>query len=325
MARGALVVGEALVDEVTGADGTITRHPGGSPANVAVGLARLDVGTELLTCLGPDPRGEALRLHLAGAGVGLRATTADAPAATSSAHALLNAQGAAEYSFNLVWEPGDFTPGPVRLLHTGSLAMVVEPGASQVLAALDAAEPGTVVSIDPNVRPRLGFSPERVRAQFERFAGRAHLVKLSDEDLTWVYPGAPIEEVADRLHDLGVRLVVVTRGAKGCALSAPGWRSELVAPTVTVVDTIGAGDSFMSGLLHALLACGGEDALRAGTMSRQQVEAWARTALRCAAITVGRAGAQPPRAEELPLDAQSDTISSVPANTSPEARSTIVV
>lgn len=150
-------------------------------------------------------------------------------------------------------------------------------------------------------------------------------MKLSDEDLAWMYPGMSLEAVAARLHRLGVRLVVVTRGANGCTLATPDWHSELAAPRVSVVDTIGAGDSFMSGLLCALLASGGEVELRARTVSRQQAEAWARTALRCAAITVGRAGAQPPFAQELLTAAQRDTISSVAPNTSPEAISTIVV
>lgn len=321
----ALVVGEALTDIVRSAGGEVSRRPGGSPANVAVGLARLGVGTELLTCLGADGPGERLRAHLVGAGVGLRTMTAAVPPATSSAHAVLDADGAAEYSFDLAWGPGDFTPGPARLLHTGSLATVVAPGADQVLSALAATEPGTVVSIDVNARPGLGLSRQQVRARLERVARHAHLVKLSDEDLEWVYPSASAEQVAERLHGLGVHLVVVTRGAKGCLLVAPRWRSELPATAVSVVDTIGAGDSFMSGLLFALLASGAESDLYDGTVSRVQAEAWATTALRCAAITVGRAGAQPPFAHELPASAQSDTISSVPANTSPEAMSTIVV
>lgn len=319
----ALVIGEALTDIVLAADGTESSRPGGSPANVAVGLARLDVRTELVTSLGADTAGEGLRTHLEGAGVDLRPAAAVPPERTSSARAILDPQGAAVYSFDLAWEPGAIAPGPVRLLHTGSLAMVVEPGASQVLAALTAAEPGTVISIDPNVRPHLGVPREHVRRQLERFAGHAHLVKLSDEDLSWTYPGASYREVAERLHGHGAQLVVVTRGAQGCLLFAPRWHSELTAPTATLVDTIGAGDSFMSGLLRALLASGHDEALCTGTVSRHQAEAWAGIAMRCAALTVGRVGAQPPRTEEL--EAQSDTISSVPASTSPEARSTIVV
>lgn len=319
----ALVIGEALTDVVLAADGEESSRPGGSPANVAVGLARLNVRTELMTSLGADAEGESLRAHLEGAGVGLRPAITGPPERTSSARAVLDSLGAAEYSFDLTWEPGEIAPGPVRLLHTGSLAMVVEPGASQVLAALTTAEPGTVISIDPNVRPHLGLSREHVRTQLERFAGHAHLVKLSDEDLSWTFPGTPLQEVAEWLHHVGVQLVVVTRGAEGCLLFAPAWHSALAAPMAPLVDTIGAGDSFMSGLLSAVLVSDGVQALRAGTVSQQQAEAWAGIAMRCAAITVGRAGAQPPRADEL--EAHSDTISSVPTNTTPEAISTMVV
>lgn len=298
----ALVVGEALMDVVRSPDGKVRHRPGGSPANVAVGLARLGVSTELLCSLGPEAHGAALRAHLVAAGVVLRSPMGPAPSATSTAEARLDADGAASYHFDISWDPGPFEAGPVRLLHTGSLAAVVEPGADDVVAALAAADPGTLISLDPNVRPSLGLGPEQVRVRCELAARHAHVVKMSDEDLSWMYPGASLDLVAERLHGLGVRLLVVTRGVQGCVLAAPGWRSELPAPSVPVVDTIGAGDSFMSGLLFAILASGGDAGLRTGTMHRHQAEAWARIALRSAAITVGRAGAQPPLAEELPQE-----------------------
>lgn len=324
-AAAALVVGEALIDEVLTADGEVTSVPGGSPANVAVGLARLGVRTELLCTLGEDAQGETLRTHLRGAGVGLRTPAAASPAATSTARAVLDAEGAAQYAFAVDWEPGPFRPGPVPLLHTGSLAMMLEPGASQVEDALAAAEPGTLRSLDPNVRPSLGLAPGEMRERIERFAPHVHVLKLSDEDLSFVHPGVSAERALDALHAAGTPLVVLTRGAGGCTLSTPEGRRDLEATPAAVVDTIGAGDSFMAGLLFAILRSGGVQELLDGAASWPRLESWARTAMHCAAITVGRAGAEPPWARELDAAVQRETISSVPAKTRPEASRTIVV
>ena len=308
----ALVVGEALIDVVHAADGSVTSRPGGSPANVAVGLARLGVRTELLTTLGPDRHGDALRAHLGDAAVGLRAPTAPPPAVTSTARAVLDRRGAAEYTFDLDWDPGPIRSGDVRLLHTGSIAMMVEPGASQVEAAFAAAGPGTILSVDPNVRPSLGLAPGEVRARIERLASRAHVLKLSDEDLSWVLPDLSTDRALDHLHAAGAALVFMTRGADGCTLSTPTFRADLEAPPAAVMDTIGAGDSFMAGLLWAILDSDGAQDLLDRSPSRSHLESWARIAMRCAAITVGRAGAQPPWAAELAATDHDGTTSSVP-------------
>lgn len=296
-----LVIGESLVDIVLAADGTTRSAPGGSPANVAVGLSRLGVATELLTSLGDDAHGDLLRTHLASSGVTVRST---APAAaTSTAEARLDADGAADYHFSISWDPGTISTGAARLIHTGSLALCLRPGADEVLAALAGADPRTLVSIDPNLRPSLSPDREQARELVESAVRHAHVVKLSDEDMEWIYPGRRLEDVLARLHELGAVLAVVTRGARGCVASAPGWRRELAAQPASVVDTIGAGDSFMSGLLAAILHAGGDHGLLRGEVPQEQAEHWIGTALRSAAITVGRAGAQPPSAEELPLGA----------------------
>lgn len=294
-----LVVGEALIDVVHRADGTVQRIPGGSPANVAVGLARLGVSTQLLCCLGSDDLGDDLRAHLREEGVELRPPAAPAPPVTSTADAFIEPDGAAEYRFTVQWDPGPFIPGAVRLLHVGSMAALIEPGSTDVMAALAAVDPGTVITLDPNVRPSLGFSPEAVRERIEQVARFAHLVKMSDEDLAWMYPDRSLDQVAARLHGFGVRLLAVTRGGRGCVMVAPGWMHEVPAVPVSVVDTIGAGDSFMSGMIASILGTGSDDALRDGDVGQDLCTTWAMTALRSAAITVSRAGAQPPTADEL--------------------------
>ena len=297
--RDVLVVGEALADVVVRPDGTGEVRPGGSPANVAVGLARLGIPTDLLCRLGADAHGDVLRDHLGRAGVGPHRRRAGPPRRTSTAAATVGADGAASYRFDIDWDIAAIDPGPVRAFHTGSLATVLEPGASFVLAALGALPPETLVSFDPNVRPAFGIPREEVLARTERMARHAHIVKMSDEDLDWLYPDASLGEVAARMHSLGVRLVVVTRGARGCHLSTPEWTIELPAAPVSVVDTIGAGDAFMSGLLFAVLDTDGDRLLRSGDVPQHVAEEWARIALRSAAITVGRRGAQPPWPADL--------------------------
>ncbi|WP_087484817.1 carbohydrate kinase family protein [Brachybacterium massiliense] len=299
----ALVIGEALTDIVHEADGTVLSRPGGSPANVAVGLARLGVPTALLTRLGADVNGGALREHLEQSGVRLREAGTEPPERAPTAEARIGPDGAATYRFDIDWNPGQIRLDPVRVVHTGSLATAIEPGAAAVEAALAAANPGTLISFDPNVRPSLGLPVEDIRGRVERIAGLAHVMKMSDEDLEWLYPAESVGDVAARMHEAGEALFLVTRGARGCALSTPRWTSEIPALPVTVADTIGAGDAFMSGLLFAILTAGGDQALRDGNVRQDAAEAWATTALRSAAITVGRRGAQPPFLADLAEDA----------------------
>lgn len=298
----ALVIGEALTDIVHEADGTVLSRPGGSPANVAVGLARLGVPTALLTRLGADVNGDALREHLEQSGVRLREAGTEPPERAPTAEAQIGPDGAATYRFDIDWNPGQIRLDPVRLVHTGSLATAIEPGAAAVEAALAAAHPGTLISFDPNVRPSLGLPVEGIRGRVERIASLAHVVKMSDEDLEWLYPAESVGDVATRMHEAGVALFLVTRGAQGCTLSTPHWTSEIPALPVTVADTIGAGDAFMSGLLFAILTADGDQALRDGEVCRDAAGAWATTALRSAAITVGRRGAQPPFLADLAED-----------------------
>ncbi|GGZ23881.1 carbohydrate kinase [Streptomyces nitrosporeus] len=298
-----LVIGECVADVVRQPPGADRVHPGGSPANVAHGLARLGHDTTLFTQLGPDAHGRLIRDHLTRAGVRVRTDGATAP--TPAAAVTLDGHGRAAYTFDIGWSLSGTAPAgrsPYRHVHTGSVAAVMEPGARTVLAAAEALRDTATVSYDPNVRPGLmGDRTEAVR-RVERCVALSDVVKASDEDLEWLYPGRPPEESAARWLDSGPALVLVTRGADGALALAPGTAARASAPAVRVADTVGAGDAFMSGTLHALaahglLGNGGRARLRA--LGPHTLDDVLRHAIASAAVTVSRPGALPPGTGEL--------------------------
>lgn len=303
--RHALVIGEALIDVVRRADGTTAEHPGGSPANVALGLARLGRGVDLLTWFGEDEHGAALTAHLEASGVTLVPGSASAPA-TSVAVAHIDASGAARYEFDLSWHvPERWTspPEPPLVVHTGSIAAVLEPGGPDVADILSAHRDSATLTYDPNLRPSLMPPAEVTRPVVERLVALADVVKVSDEDLAWLEPGSHPLDVARRWAQAGPAAVVVTRGGEGAtAVLGSGHEVDVAAPKVTVADTVGAGDSFMGGLIDGLWS-----AHLLGAESREALHAaeevvWQRILTRCteiAAITVSRAGANPPTSAEL--------------------------
>ncbi|KQX40768.1 carbohydrate kinase [Streptomyces anulatus] len=296
-----LVVGECVADIVRLPDQAARVHPGGSPANVAYGLARLGHRAVLLTQLGPDGNGRLIREHLASGGVDVRTDGSTAP--TPSAAVTLDGSGQAGYAFDVSWTlaPVAVEPAPVHV-HTGSIGAVVEPGSTTVLDIVRAARATATVSYDPNVRPALMGDHAAAVRRVEECVGLSDLVKASDEDLEWLYPGEDPERVAARWLGRGPAVVLVTRGGAGALAVLPGGPITVQAPEVDVVDTVGAGDAFMSGTLHALaahglLGPGARDRLHA--VDRGTVTDVLRHAVASAAVTVSRAGANPPGADEL--------------------------
>ncbi|MFH8839172.1 carbohydrate kinase [Streptomyces sp. NPDC017868] len=291
-----LVIGECVADIVRDADGTERIHPGGSPANVAYGLARLGRDVTLLTQLADDPTGRLIADHLKGAGV--RVETGGVPARTPSAIVGLDAHGGATYTFDIAWtlEAGELPAARPGHVHIGSVAAVTAPGAATVLAEAERLRDRATVSYDPNVRPALMGEHSAAVARVERCVALSDLVKASDEDLAWLYPGESAESVAARWLRLGPALVLVTRGAAGSLALTARETVTAVAPPVAVVDTVGAGDSFMSAVLDAL-AGRGRDAL--GGLGADELAELLRRAGAAAAVTVSRAGALPPDRSEL--------------------------
>jgi len=300
-ASGALVIGEGLIDLIRRPGQPDDARVGGSPLNVAVGLSRLDIPAVLQTRIGCDAHGVLIEDHLADNEVelGPRSITAEP---TSTAIATIAEDGSASYEFDIDWSVArgpDLTP---RLVHTGSIAAVLEPGASVVLETIEALRATATISYDPNVRPQLMGSRESARKRIEEFVEHADVVKASDEDLAWLFPGTAPEDVVRRWLRLGPALVVVTLGAAGAYAAARGAAVHIPAPPTTVVDTIGAGDSFMAGLLAALSDAGllgRAQAERLRNLDADQVNEVLEFAAGCAAVTVSRPGADPPRRDRV--------------------------
>ncbi|MDR7188725.1 fructokinase [Microbacterium sp. BE35] len=324
-----VVVGEALVDIVHRADGAVEEAPGGSPANTALTLGRLGRRPTLITSLAGDDRGGRVRQWLEESEVEVVAV---ASARTSTAVAHLDAGGAATYAFDLAWDLGadaarlEELAGAADVVHVGSVAAVLEPGAGHVAALVRSVRGRAIVTYDPNIRPSLVDDPDRVRERVAGLIELADVVKASDEDIRWLHPGRDVRHVAREWVDRGPRLVVVTLGSDGAiGVTADG---EVTVPAVQtrVVDTVGAGDTFMGVLIdsivgsdelrESLATAGGSWAHAAGGSARRAsgagrgrgdrssvVESLLERSAHAAAITVSRPGADPPRRAELPTPA----------------------
>ena len=297
-----LIAGEALTDIVIDAANTQREHPGGSPMNVAVALSRLGHEAHLLTRIGNDARGDAIRAHLDASGVQLTPGSS-VEAATSTALARLDANGAATYEFDLLWDPRPAgLPEHVDAVHTSSIAAVLEPGAETVLDVLRRRRDGSTISYDPNARPTLMGEAETVRAQIEHTIALCDVVKASDEDVAWLYGTDDVEDVVASWRELGPALTVLTRGDEGAVGFAGTGRVQVSPVVVDAVDTVGAGDTFSAGILDALAAkdlLGAEKRPALAAMPSDDVASVLRHAAALAAITVSRAGANPPWSHEL--------------------------
>jgi fructokinase len=302
------VLGEALIDLVeTGDDEPRLARPGGSPYNVAIGLARLGRPTAFVGRLSHDPLGTILRNHAARSGVDL-SLSVDANEPTTVALVEL-VDGLAQYRFGVEgtadfrWTDAELAmlPSDIAAIHFGSLASWTPPGdaavAGRVAALRD--EGHVLVSYDPNVRPHLQPDADAARRQIELALPLVHLAKTSEEDLAYLYPGAGIEIVARSWLERGPELVVVTRGGHGSTAYTIAIDVSRPVRRIDVVDTVGAGDAFTSGLLDSIA---GRGLLTPGVL--RELDATTLAALLddaalVAAVTCSRAGANPPRRNEL--------------------------
>ncbi|OUD02942.1 carbohydrate kinase family protein [Streptomyces swartbergensis] len=279
--------------------------PGGGPANTVVALARLGTPARFLARLSGDVFGRLFRAHLESSGVDLSSAVAAVEASTLAV-AELDERGQAAFSFHAQntadwqWTARELAGvdlSETACVHTGSLALVREPGAAVVEDFLAASAPRATISIDPNVRPLL-VDPEVYRVRLAHWCDLADVLRLSEDDLELLLPGTPPEQACDIWHAAGARLVVITRGADGVLASLDGERIEMPAVPTTVVDTVGAGDSFTAGLLHHL----GTRRLLGGRLTELRLDNVAdacRFAAQVAALTCSVAGPNPPWQSQL--------------------------
>ncbi|WP_328448401.1 carbohydrate kinase family protein [Amycolatopsis sp. NBC_00438] len=307
-----VVGGEALVDLVPGdpVDSTVDGglrallpRLGGGPYNVALAAGRLGVPTAFLSRVSTDRFGEAMveRLHASDVDTSLL-QRGDEP--TTLAVVALDAKGAAHYTFyvegtadRLVADPGAL-PEEVTALSLGTLGMVLEPGASAYEAMLrrEAAR-GVLTVLDPNIREALITDPAAYRARFASWLPDVRLLKISDDDTAWLTEGADPVAAAKTWVESGVDAVVLTRGADGVAvITAAGEVAHVPSRKVTVVDTIGAGDTVQGALLAWLTTHEVSD------LASLDADAWREAltfAAKAASITVSRSGAEPPTTADM--------------------------
>jgi fructokinase len=305
-----LSCGDALIDflPVKSVDGRDALVPvvGGSCLNIAVGMARLGAPAGFVGGISTDLFGRMIADHAIASQVELRYATRSEHQATLAF--VRTVAGEPQYAFydegtasrNWIYRRGSIPFDQIEAIHVGSTTLAEDNGAAQALAMLEDARGSVSISFDPNCRPKLVRHKARYVERMNAFAAIADIVRMSDVDYEFLYGGSDYSGTAKALMEAGVSLVVVTRGIRG----AQAWHKragqvEVDAPTVKVIDTIGAGDSFQAALLFALRAIG---RIAVGSLAQADSGELSRAlsfASTCAAFTCGRAGADPPRESDV--------------------------
>lgn len=299
-----VVAGEALIDLIVAADGRLAAIPGGGPYNTARTIARLGGDVAFLGRLSSDRFGRTLRAALGTDGVRLDLISAtDDP--TTLAVAEIDTHGTASYRF---YVDGTSAPGltdedtaavprrDLAALHIGTLGLVLEPAGTTIERLVSDAPSTTLVMLDPNSRPSATRDAPAFRARIGRLAGRADVVKVSDDDLAFLAPDVPADAAIERLLQDGVAIVLRTDGGQAVEIRSTNHRSVIPVPPVEVVDTVGAGDAFGGGFLASWVAAGRG---RADLADLSAVRDSVAFAVRVASLTCTRPGADPPTRAEL--------------------------
>ena len=304
-----LCSGEALIDmlprESTQGESVFAPYPGGAVFNTAIALGRLDVPVSFFSGLSSDLFGEQLAASLAGSGVNSDlAHRSDRP--TTLAFVTLT-DGHASYAFydentaGRMLAPTDLPSlgDDVSAMFFGGISLVVEPCATAYEALCLREAPSRVTMIDPNIRPSFIKDEVTYRARIDRMTEVSDIVKLSDEDLAWLTGTASIEDGIAKLLDSGPALICITRGGDGVTGYTTAGAVDVAANKVEVVDTVGAGDTFNAGFLAALHDAGALTKSAVRSLDEDTIRAALRLGAQAAAITVSRAGANPPTRAEL--------------------------
>jgi fructokinase len=303
-----VVAGEALVDLVIAPDGTVTAALGGAPFNTARAAGRLGSSVQFLGAVSRDRFGSLLLEQLVSDGVGVD-FVARTEYPTTLAAAELDPAGGAGYRFYVEGTSApQLTDADVRsvtpipdVLFTGGLALVLEPMVTSVSDMIDRLPHTTAVVIDVNCRPSIITDRSAYVARVERILRRVDVLKVSDEDLDYLLPGVEPSVAADQLVHRGPAAVVVTRGARATLIATTGGQRDLPAPTTgTVIDTIGAGDTFGGALLTAWTQRGGSLSGLPAADLLDELTSVVAAAQAAAAVVVTRRGADPPWRHELP-------------------------
>jgi len=294
------VVGEVLIDLIPDGSG---RKPivGGGPANTAKALSKIGIDTQFIDGISTDEYGQMAKNDLVSAGVKLdHVKYSDKP--TCLAIVSLNDSGSATYEFVIEntstfdftpdWLPNPQTEKPA-LLHIGTLATAIEPGASVLYEWAKSVGKIAPIVFDPNIRPAVLGNRDEYLKKVEKWVVISSAVKVSDEDLHWLYPGGVINEIANNWLELGVELVVVTLGEKGITAYRKNEQISVDALTVVVADTVGAGDTVGAILAEAIVKNG------LSILSGAKLEMMLKRAAKAASITVSRSGANPPTLMEI--------------------------
>ncbi len=294
------VVGEVLIDLIPN-ESKYVAIVGGGPANTAKALARLGVKTYFIDGISNDEYGQMVKAELLSANVLLDYVQySNKP--TCTAKVTLSSSGSASYEFVIEdtatfdfsdpWLPDPQSVKP-SLLHIGTLATVIEPGASVLFKWAQSVGHVAPIVFDPNIRPAvLGDRVEYVK-KVEKWVAISSAIKVSDEDLNWLYPGKAINEIVNEWLEVGVELVVVTLGDKGITAYRENEQISVDAVKVVVADTVGAGDTVGAVLVEAIVNNG------LNKLTGEVLKTMLYRATKAAAITVSRTGANPPSKDEI--------------------------
>ena len=294
------VAGEVLIDLIPyGSE----RKPiiGGGPANTAKALSKLGIDTQFIDGISTDDYGQMAKGELVSAGVKIDYVKfSNKP--TCLAIVSLSGSGSASYKFVIEntatfdftsdWLPNPQTERPT-LLHIGTLSTVIEPGASVLFEWAQSVSKVAPIVFDPNIRPAVMSDQEKYVMQVERWVSISSAVKVSDEDIRWLYPSIEIEQVVNNWLAKGPSLILVTSGDKGLVSYRMGEKVSVDAVKVAVADTVGAGDTVGAILVEAIMKDGLD------TLSGVRLEMMLKRAAKASAITVSRSGANPPTLKEI--------------------------